>query len=256
MMKGISRAAVGAVVLLVAAVPATVHAQWDGIDPAAVARLESATDFLAAQNRFSVDTESVLEAVLETGQKIEFGFVVSLAVERPDKLRAERHSELVHQVFIYDGASLTLFNPDDGYYATRAAPATIEGMLDFAREKLDIVAPAGDLVYSNAFEILMDDVTTAFIVGDAVVEEVRCDHLAFRNPSTDWQIWIQQGEQPLIRKMVITSADIVGQPEFRIVMTSWDLAPAFPDAYFTFDAPEDAVAIEFLPAAAGGDPSE
>jgi hypothetical protein len=206
-MNGISRTGVLAVTLLMAAAPATVGAQWEGIDPATTARLEAATNFLAAQMMFTVDTESTLEAVLETGQKIEFGFVVRLAVERPNKMRAERHSELVDQVFIYDGTSLTLFNPDEGFYATKTAPPTIEGMLDFAHKELDIVAPAGDLVYSNAFEILMEDVTTAFVVGEAVVEGVRCDHLAFRNPSTDWQIWIQQGEQPFIRKMVITSAD-------------------------------------------------
>jgi len=233
-----------------------VRAQWDGIDPAAVARLESATDFLAAQKAFTVDTESTLEAVLETGQKIEFGFVIALAVERPNKLRAERQSDLLDQAFFYDGTALTLFNPDEGVYATVDAPPTIEGMLDFAREKLDIVAPAGDLVYPNAFEILMEDVTTAFVVGEGMVEGVRCDHLAFRNPDTDWQIWIQQGDKPLIRKMVITSADIVGQPEFRVVMSSWDLASTFPDAHFTFKAPEGAVAIDFLPVGAAGDPPQ
>jgi hypothetical protein len=255
-MKMYARTAILLATLAVAAAPSTVRAQWDGIDPVAVARLESATDFLASQTMFTVDTESVLEAVLETGQKIEFGFVVRMALKRPDKLRAERHSDLVDQAFFYDGTSLTLFNPEEKLYATAEAPPTIEGMLDFAREKLDIVAPAGDLVYSNAFEILMEDVTTAFVVGEGVVEGVLCDHLAFRNPSTDWQIWIQKGDAPLIHKIVITSADIVGQPEFRIVMTSWDLAPAYPDSYFTFEAPEDAVAIDFLPVGASGDPSE
>jgi len=255
-MNGIPRTAVVAVALFVAAVPSTVRAQWDGIDPAAVARLESAIDFLAAQKMFTVDTESSLEAVLTTGQKIEFDFVVSLAVQRPNELRAERHGELVEQVFFYDGTSLTLFNPKEGYYATVAAPSTFGQMIDFAREKLDLVLPAGDLISEDALEILMGDVTTAFIFGEAVIGGVRCDHLAFRNPDTDWQIWIQQGDEPLIRKMVITSADIVGQPEFRIVMDSWDLGPSFPAGYFSFVAPKGATAIEFLPVVAGSDPSE
>jgi hypothetical protein len=205
---------------------------------------------------FTVDTESSLEAVLETGQKIEFNFVVRLAVQRPDQLRAERHGELVDQVFFYDGASLTLFNPNEGYYATVDAPSTFGEMIDFAREKLDLVLPAGDLISEDALEILMEDVTTAFIFDEAVIEGTRCDQLAFRNPETDFQIWIQQGDEPLIRKMVITSTDIVGQPEFRIVMATWDLAPSFPDGYFSFKAPKGATAIEFLPVAAGGDPSD
>jgi len=34
-----------------------------------------------------------------------------------------------------------------------------------------------------------------------VVEGVRCDNLAFRAPNVDWQIWIQEGPEPLPRKL-------------------------------------------------------
>jgi hypothetical protein len=96
-------------------------------------------------------------------------------------------------VFVYDGKSLTLSNPQENVYAQVTAPGTLEEMLDFARIKLDIVAPAGDLIYKNAYDILMDGVTEGIVVGKAVIEGVLCDHLAFRAPDVDWQIWIQQG---------------------------------------------------------------
>jgi len=235
-------------VVTVATLPCVAFPQTDGIDPRAEKLLMDATTFLAAQERFTVDTESTLEGVLTSGQKIEFDFAVTLAVERPNKLRAERVGDVVDQIFFYDGSSLTLYNPGEAYYATVAAPATLEGMLDYARESLDIVAPAGDLVYSNAFEILMQDVVSAFVVGTSVVEGVRCHHLAFRNPDTDWQIWIEEGDRPLVRKMVITSIDVEGAPEFRVVMRKYNLAPTFSNDYFHFTPPVDATAIAFLPA--------
>jgi hypothetical protein len=37
---------------------------------------------------------------------------------------------------------------------------------------------------------------------------VECDHLAFRNADTDWQIWIESGAKPIPRKYVITSKGI------------------------------------------------
>jgi hypothetical protein len=58
-------------------------------------------------------------------------------------------------------------------------------MLDFARTRLDIVAPAGDMVYRNAYDILTDGVTGGVVVGKAVIEGVPCDHLAFRAPQLD-----------------------------------------------------------------------
>jgi len=234
-------------IILAAALPCAAFAQSDEIDSQAVARLRSATDFLAAQQSFSMETRSTLEAVLTTGQKLEFDFAVTLSMVRPNRLRADRIDGLVKQVFFYDGTTLALYNPDDGYFAAAAAPPTVEAMLDYAREKLDIVAPAEDIVYEDAFSILMADVTTAFVVGKAVVEGVRCDHLAFRNPDTDFQIWIEDGGQPLIRKMVITSANVAGAPDFSVVFTSWDLEPDFGDGFFTFEPPAGAVKIDFLP---------
>ena len=163
--------------------------------------------------------------------------------------RVERVGELVSQVFYYEGKSLSMSLPKEGYYATEAAPPTIEATLDFARDKLDVIAPGADLLYKNAFEILTDGLTAAMIIGESVVAGVRCDHLAFRNPEVDWQLWIQQGDKPLPRKLVITSKKMPQSPEFIVVMTKWDTAPKLTDAMFRFTPPKGARKIEWLPAA-------
>lgn len=221
-----------------------------GVDAQARQLLEASTRYLANQKRFTVDTQSTIEVVLHSGQKIQFDHSVSLAVQRPNKLRASRIGDLIDQQFYYDGKSLALHNPDDNYYATLPAPETIEGMLDFARESLDIVAPAGDLIYRNASEILLEHVTSGFVVGKSVVNGVRCDHLAFSDGQTDWQIWIQEGSSPLPRRFVITSRDVQQAPQFSVHMTHWDLAPMLDDQMFEFRPPEGAHQIEFLPPAA------
>ena len=226
-------------------------AQPADIDPQATKLLKASTDFVAAQKQFSVETRLALEIVLKSGQKIELNHVAKQAVQRPNKLRAERVGDLVDQVFYYDGKSLTLHNPKDKVYATVAAPNTIEGMLDFARESLDIVAPAADLVYRDAYNILMTDVTSGFVVGKGIIEGVRCDHLAFRAPHVDWQIWIQEGAQPLPRKLVITTRDIVNAPQFSIVIAKWNLAPKFTAQTFSFEPEKGMRQVEFLPPSSG-----
>jgi hypothetical protein len=128
-----------------------------------------------------------------------------------------------------------------------AAPDTLEGMLDFAFTKLDIVAPAGDLLYKNAYDILMDGVTDGFVVGKAVIEGVLCDHLAFRAPHVDLQIWVQEGAQPLLRKLVITTRDLPNAPQFAVTVTKWNLKPEFGPQTFTFQPPAGAKKVEFLP---------
>lgn len=229
-----------------AAAPGAALAQPAGIEPEAERLLKASTAFLAAQQQFSADTRSTIEIVTEWGQKLQFDHAVTMAVKRPNKLWAARVGDLVDQVFYYEGKSLTLHNPSEKYYATVAAPGTLEEMLDFAREKLDIVAPAGDFLYKNAYEILTQDATSGFVVGKGVVEGVRCDHLAFRAPDVDWQIWIQEGATPLPRKYVITSTKEAGTPDFTVVMTKWNVAPQVSDAMFAFRAPQGAKRVDFL----------
>jgi hypothetical protein len=223
------------------------QAQPAGIAPEAQRILKASTDFLASQQRFSADTRIRLEVVLKSGQKIEFNHTARQSVQRPNKLRAERTGDLVNQLFVYDGKSLTLYDRQHKVYAQVAAPDTLEGMLDFARSKLDIVAPAGDMIYKNAYDILMDGVTEGLVVGKAVIEGVRCDHLAFRAPEVDLQIWIQEGAQPLPRKFVITTRDLPNAPEYAVTVTKWNLKPKFGAHTFTFTPPAGTTRVDFLP---------
>ncbi|RPH74107.1 MAG: DUF2092 domain-containing protein, partial [Hyphomicrobiales bacterium] len=117
------------------------QAQSTGVAPEAKQILKASTDFLAGQQRFSAETRNTLEIVLKSGQKIEFNSTGRQSIQRPNKLRAERTGDLIDQVFVYDGQSLTLLNPQQNIFAQVAAPGTLEEMLDFARTKLDIVAP-------------------------------------------------------------------------------------------------------------------
>lgn len=216
------------------------------VEPAAVQRLQASMSYLGNLQQFSLVTETSIEVVLESGQKLQFDNAVKVQVKRPNKLLAVRKGELVNQRFYYDGESLTLQNPDSGVFATVDAPPTLEAMLDFARESLDIVAPAGDLLYSNAAEILLEGVHTAFGVGPAEVGGVLCDHLAFRSDQMDWQIWIEQGAQPLPRKLVLTSPDVLNAPQFTVLIREWNLQPELSDELFRFTAPDDAMPIEFI----------
>jgi hypothetical protein len=216
------------------------------IAPEAGRILKVSTDFLASQQQFSAETRNTLEIVLKSGQKIEFNSTARQSVQRPNKLRSERTGDLVEQVFIYDGQSLTLYSPQNKVYAQVAAPGTLEEMLDFARTRLDIVAPISDLIYKNAYSILMDGVTEGIVVGEAIIEGVRCDHVAFRSPQVDWQIWIQKGAQPLPRKIVITTLDLPNAPQFAVTVTKWNLKPVFEAQTFKFTPAAGVRRIDFV----------
>lgn len=216
------------------------------VDEDAKQILKKSTDYLSGLQEFGLVGDTALEAVMDTGQKVQFLNGVAMAVKRPDRFYAARMGDLVDQEFFYDGASLTLHDADSGFFASVEAPDTLEGALDFARDSLDIVAPGGDFIYSNAYELLMEDVESGFLVGPSVVGGVVCDHLAFSKPGTDFQVWVARGEQPLPLKVVITSRDVKNAPQFTVTIREWDVVTNAPDEKFAFDKPDDAQQIDFI----------
>lgn len=252
--------AAAALAALMAAAGAAPGSAEPALEPKALEILRASTQYLAGLERFSAETDNAIEVVLASGQKLQFENPAKVTVRRPDRFRAERVGDLVDQVFAYDGKSLTLYDRGRGYYATVPAPPTLDQALDLARDSLDVVAPAADLLYADAFEALTEDATSGVYLGPATVGGVRCHHLAFTGPEVDWQLWVQEGEQPLPRKYVITSKLVPGSPDFSVWIRRFDAAAAAPDDLFAFAPPAKAERIEFLkltdPAAPGAPRSD
>ncbi len=235
------------VTLAMACLPWTASAQPAGVEAKADAELRSMTRYIAGLKQFSVKTENTLEMVTTDGQKIQFSAPATLTVSRPDKLRAERHGDIVNQAFYYDGKSLTLYNPDSKHYATVPAPATIDAMLEFARTQLDVIAPGADLIDTRAYEQLMQGVAAGTYLGLAVIAGHRCHHLAYRGAEVDWQIWVREGKQPVPCRYVITSKAVAGAPQFSVQFVGWDSVPKVSAAKFRFIPPAGARTVGFLP---------
>lgn len=227
------------------------RAQAPAVDPAATQALKRMTDYLGSLKQFSVHTQVTVEDLLTTGQRIDEDVSASMTVSRPNKVRAERKGGLNDQNFYYNGKTLTLYNASANAYAAQPMPATIEGMLDYARESLGLSIPASDLVYPNAYQLLMQDVTSAVVLGKAAIGKVKCDHLLFSRPGVDFQVWIADAGRPLPYKYVVTDRGNPGWMSIATVMSDWNVSPEVTDARFTFVPPKGVKRVEFMPLDAG-----
>lgn len=192
-------------------------------------------------------TQTTLEDLLDSGHRVDFDVSASVILSRPNQLRAERRGDLIDQVFYYDGKTLTLHNPSDKVYATEPAPGTIEELLDYAREPLGLTVPVADLVYRNAFQLLIQEVNFAKVIGKAVINGVQCDHLVFSRPGVDFQVWVADGGQPLPYKYVVTDTGTPALLSVTTVKINWNEAPSVADSRFTFVPPQGAKRIAFMP---------
>ena len=96
-----------------------------------------------------------------------------------------------------------------------------------------------DLLLSHVFEQLSDGIIDAKHIGQGVVDGVECQHLAFRNLDTDWQIWVEAGARPIPHKYVITSKGIAEGPQYTLRISDWNTDPVGANV-FTFVPPAGA----------------
>jgi len=237
------------VCLWLMSVPALSGAQEikPSIDPQADNILRQMSVYIGGFQQFTIHVENSIDTLLPCNQKLQFSRAVDMFVKRPNRLRANIDGDMVDQELYYDGKSITLYTKDVNVYASLDAPPTIDAAMDYAIESYGLVAPMVELIYKDAYEILIGDVQSGSYVGLSKVFGVECHHLAFRGAETDWQIWIENSKTPLPRKIVLTSKWIAGAPQFTAFLNNWDALTPIKESLFTFKAPETAERIEFLP---------
>jgi hypothetical protein len=193
------------------------HAQEDSAGKI----LKGMSDYVASQKSISITYDSDIEVITSTLQKIQFTSSGQVQLSRPDKLRATRTGGYRDVEVVFDGKLVTVNDKDTSNYAQIEAAGTADQLIDVLREKHGVVAPGADLLLPNVFDVLMADVVESAVIGKGVIDGVECDHLAFRNVESDWQIWIEAGARPIPRKYVITSKGIGEAPQYTLRIKEW-----------------------------------
>jgi len=225
------------------------------LDPEAIATLDKMGAYLRTLKAYQVRATTTTEDVLDDGQKIQYDATTDMLVQMPDKMRVEHTGDRLHRLYLYDGKTFTIWAELVNYYATVPAPATIVELTDQLYEKYDLELPLEDLFYWGSARSRSVKLEGATDVGPTQVEGTTCEQYAFRQEGVDWQIWIQLGDYPLPRKIVITTLTDEARPQFTAVYT-WNLAPSFNEAAFTFDPPKDAHRITLAVANAAAEKKE
>lgn len=216
------------------------------IDPRAKKILKKMSDYLKNARGFSFHADISFDEVFPSGLKLQFSATNKISVRRPNRIHASYDGDLDKRKFWYDGKSVTLLDTEENLYSAFTAPPEIDAAIDFAIEQYGLSVPLADLVYSNPYKILIENVQSGFYVGLSKVEGVDCYHLVFIQETIDWQVWIEVSNRPVPRKVVITYKNQSGSPQYTALISDWDFTSPLPDSLFKFQPPEGAEQIDIL----------
>jgi len=209
--------------------------------------LRAMTDYISKQQNLSVKYDSDVEVVTPSLEKIQFSASGEVELSRPGKFRASRTGGYANLEIISDGSTIVLHDLDEKQFAeVKSEGGGFDEMVDRLRAENMIEIPGADLLLSNAFEELSAGVIEGRVIGSGVVDGTLCDHLAFRNDGTDWQIWIESGERPLPRKYVITSKTVASAPQYSLRLHDWKTGEAARAEDFKFSPSSDARRVDVV----------
>jgi hypothetical protein len=214
----------------------------DTIDPESMEALTNMGTYLRSLKAFQVDADITNDDVLDDGQIVTISRKTTLLAEKPNFLRVEIKSDDRDSFLFYDGKNFTIYGKLVNFYATVPAPPTTAELIKKIDDNYGIEVPLVDLFLWGTDESTVKRITSAIDVGPATIEDVTCEQYAFRQEGVDWQIWIQLGDFPLPRKLVIRTLTDEARPQHTSILT-WNVTPSYNEAAFTFDPPPGALRI-------------
>ncbi len=207
------------------------------------------TEFISGESSFTLVIDTAHEVLQRNGQRLEFGSHITASLRRPSQANVRfdnRDGE--NSTIILDGDAISVFSTRGNAYAydTTRQPGDIDASFVFLADQLGTLDQLTHLFSIYLSDYITRLVKSGYYVGEATIAGVLCDNLALRNEDEDIQLWIEKGNKPAPRRIVVTYKKIEGQPQFRAQFVEWEFSPDLSDSIFSFSPPTHAERVELF----------
>lgn len=255
----------GCAAAVLAALAATARAEekvGPAIDPKAEQLIQRVSDYLLARRTLRVDVTSTIKVQAE-GMNQEMTSRSQIALERPNRVAVLQKGGMMGVTLISDGKQVTTYVPAMKKYQVEPAPAALADLA--ASPVLSAGQPmpiAATLLAADPKKEILEGVKAGRHLGEVEVDGVRCEHARFEQEEFDWEIWVEAGDRPLIRRIVPDMAKALRlmaeqagaeggalaqmKTEMSVVLVNWEVDPEMPADQFVFTPPADAQKVDSL----------
>jgi hypothetical protein len=215
------------------------------IEPRADDLLRKMCSLVRSAQTIHLTTSETNDRIKPDGEKVQVAFSRDLTIRRPDGLRGTFKGGGMQAEIWYDGKTLSIQGDNRRMWAQAEVPPTLDQMLDFVNDRIDLRMPLADLFYEDSYAAYAGPKTTGRYVGLEEIAGVRAHHLSFQDEAVDFDIWVQDGDRPLPRKLDLVYKLDDGAPKYSIVFDTFDIAPQVTADLFTFKPAEGYTRVRF-----------
>jgi peroxiredoxin len=216
--------------------------------------LRKMADYLGKLPAFSCRLEAKLEVKQQDEEPVEQVTKMTARLERPNKLALITDEGKMGLTVVSDGKQLTQYLAVLGRYSVGEVPANYAEMTEVGVQlKGTILGSTGSLIPASGEELfkqLIAGATASEYIGTDKVNGVSCHHLRIAQKKFDWDIWIEDGKQPVPQKVSVDMSKQYAQEQatvkYIVTFSEWNVSPKFKENDFAFKPPADAQLVELL----------
>ncbi len=220
--------------------------QRAGVGNDAILALNKMSKTLQAKH-YSFQAQTFRAYVGPNGELLHIAHTYKAVLSRPDRLSVDITGDDGRSKLLYDGKKLVIYVASVKQYATLPISGDIDKALDEAQERSGVDFPLAELLANDPGDALLAGVTSGGAVGTATIDGVACRHFFFVQAAEDleWEIWLEDNDRALPRRVVVTYRSLLGRPNFIAALSNWDFSTPAPDSDFTFEPPTGVNQVEF-----------
>ncbi|MHB1157038.1 MAG: DUF2092 domain-containing protein [Phycisphaerales bacterium] len=215
------------------------------MDAASTKILQAMSDYYAKAQTISVQAK-IDASINIVGQPPRKSVgTVQYRIQRPDKYSIRFTGDNEDGQAISDGKTITTYVQQTGQYTqVPVDPATV-----FQHPMMGLLIN-GALVAAKPLDAITRDLTSATYIGVEKVGDADCHHLKMSDAEGDVDVWIGNGDQPLVHQAVVdqrrglVAAGHAGSVIINIAYTDWRIGRPIDAGVFKFEPPADAKKVQ------------
>lgn len=208
----------------------------------AVAAVRRSAAYLQGRSTLALDARTVIETFDAHGRPVAQTYRLRYEYSATDGLMVDWGSKDERRQIYSNGYIVTFFLPDSATYVSIPTLASDETP-GIAAEDIDIAVPLPDFFVWMIADDPSEALPAVRDLGRDRIDGKATDHYALRRGDIELEIWIDRGDRPLPRRILIWAPDHPKAPRF-LASLRWTIEPPLAAGRFTFAPPRGARRIE------------
>ena len=221
-----------------------------GVTPDAARILRQMSSQIGGAQRLTFEAHRQIDPALLEGRKAPEDARISVAVLRPNKIRAKSVSKDDVREFYADGVNLSILDVKQNLYAIVPMYGSIDTVVSNLEERYGFTPPVAEFALSDIYQDIRKKTQSISYLGEGAASGglmglggTACHRLQLSGKAADAELWVGVSDS-LPRKLIATFKSRPGKPQIRVEFSHWDLRSKVTEQQFVFVRPKGAQKVQ------------